>query len=58
MLNNPTIIFSGTSNRSLADSVCRYLNLDLGKAEISRFPDGEKHIQLVSDVRGVQIRED
>ena len=55
MLNNPTIIFSGTSNRSLAESVCRYLNLELGKVEISRFPDGEKHIQLESDVRGRDV---
>ena len=55
MLNNPTIVFSGMSNRPLAESVCHYLNLDMGRAEITRFPDGEKHIQLVSDVRGRDV---
>jgi ribose-phosphate pyrophosphokinase len=52
MLNNPTIIFSGTSNPPLAAAISRYMNMELGKAEISRFPDGEKLIRLESDVRG------
>jgi len=55
VLNHPTIVFSGSSNPSLAESICSYLNLELGKAEISRFPDGEKHIRLESDVRGRDV---
>ncbi len=55
MLNNPTIVFSGTSNPGLAESACRYLNLELGKADISCFPDGEKFIRLESDVRGRDV---
>lgn len=55
MLTSPTIVFSGTSNPELAKAVCRYLNMEPGKAEISRFPDGEKHIRLESDVRGRDV---
>jgi ribose-phosphate pyrophosphokinase len=55
MLNNPKIVFSGTSNRPLAEAVCQYLNLDVGRAEITCFPDGEKLIKLESDVRGRDV---
>lgn len=55
MINNPTIIFSGTSNPELAGAVARYMNMELGKAEISCFPDGEKLIKLESDVRGRDV---
>ncbi len=55
MINNPKIVFSGTSNSKLAEAVCRYLNLEPGKAEISQFPDGEKVIRLESDVRGCDV---
>lgn len=55
MINNPTIIFSGTSNPALAEEVARYMNMELGKVEISCFPDGEKLIRLESDVRGRDV---
>lgn len=55
MMNNPKIVFSGTSNQPLAQAVCRYLNMEPGKAEISHFPDGEKLIRLESDVRGCDV---
>lgn len=55
MLNNPTIVFSGSSNPELSKAICSYLNLELGKAEITCFPDGEKHIGLESDVRGRDV---
>ncbi len=55
MLNHPTIVFSGNSNPALAGAICEYLDLELGKAEISCFPDGEKLIRLESDVRGRDV---
>jgi len=55
VLNHPTIVFSGSSNPALAEAACNYLNLELGKVEISNFPDGEKHIRLESDVRGRDV---
>jgi ribose-phosphate pyrophosphokinase len=55
MLNHATIVFSGTSNPALTGAVCRYLNQEQGKVEITRFPDGEKIIRLESDVRGRDV---
>lgn len=52
MINNPTIVFSGNSHPQLAEAICKYLKMKLGKARIGRFPDGEKIIKLESDVRG------
>ncbi len=45
-------VFSGTSNPSLAESVCTYLGISLGIAKIEPFPDSEKFIKLEEDVRG------
>lgn len=45
-------VFSGTSNPVLAESVCSYLGISVGGANIEPFPDGEKFLQLEDDVRG------
>ena len=52
MLNHPMIVFAGSGNPALTDAVCSYLNIKPGQATIERFPDGEKHIKLDSEVRG------
>jgi ribose-phosphate pyrophosphokinase len=36
----------------LAEAVCNYLDISVGRAEISVFPDGEKLIRVEDDVRG------
>ena len=51
-LNESLKVFSGTSNAELTTAVCSYLEVPLGGAEISRFPDGEKAIRIEDDVRG------
>jgi ribose-phosphate pyrophosphokinase len=51
-LNNTLRVFSGSSNPALTSAVCKYLGISLGRAEISRFPDGEKVIRVEDDVRG------
>lgn len=45
-------VFSGTGNPKLADSVCKYMDVPPGRAEIVDFPDGEKLIRVEDDVRG------
>ncbi|MCG3137596.1 MAG: Ribose-phosphate pyrophosphokinase [Phycisphaerae bacterium] len=45
-------IFGGSSSQALAQKICRYLNLELGRANVSRFPDGETLVKLEDDVRG------
>lgn len=39
-------VFSGSSNKPLAEKVARNLNLKLSELEIHTFPDGEKRIQI------------
>ncbi len=51
-LNDNLKIFSGSSNLSLTSAVCKYLQIQIGAAKISRFPDGEKAIRVEDDVRG------
>jgi ribose-phosphate pyrophosphokinase len=51
-LSNSLKVFSGSSNPELARAVCKYLDIPLGGAQISRFPDGEKLIRVEDDVRG------
>lgn len=50
-----TKIFSGNANRPLAEEVCRYLNLDLGRATTGRFSDGEYNFQIEENVRGSDV---
>jgi ribose-phosphate pyrophosphokinase len=51
-LNNDLKIFAGSSNPDLTEAVCHYLTLERGKAQIERFPDGEKMVRIEDDVRG------
>jgi len=45
-------LFAGNSNRALADAVARHLDVDLGKAEVSTFSDGEVNVEINENVRG------
>nr|HID58716.1 ribose-phosphate pyrophosphokinase [Desulfobacterales bacterium] len=49
------IVFSGNSNRPLAEEVCQYLNIDLGRAQVKTFSDGEIQIEIEENVRGREI---
>lgn len=45
-------IFSGNSNRTLACSILNCLNLQIGKADVSHFSDGEISVSIKESVRG------
>jgi len=45
-------IFSGNSNPELALKICSKLGVPLGKADVSRFADGEINVQILENVRG------
>jgi len=49
------LIFAGNSNRRLADRIAKYLGVELGRAAVGRFPDGEVTVKLEGDVRGADI---
>ena len=48
-------IFSGGANLKLAQDICGFLHLPLGKITLSTFPDGERHCKIEEDVRGRDV---
>ncbi len=48
-------IFSGNAHRSLAEEICQYLGIELGRANTTRFPDGEFNFQILENVRGGDV---
>jgi len=48
-------IFSGSSNPQLAQSIARYLNIELGRSVLERFADGEIHFYIDESVRGEDV---
>jgi ribose-phosphate pyrophosphokinase len=48
-------IFSGTSNRSLAEKIAKNLGLQLSKLEVFVFPDGEKRVRILDKVLGEDV---
>jgi ribose-phosphate pyrophosphokinase len=49
------MIFSGNSNRSLAERVAQRLRMRLGSAEVGRFSDGEVAVEIDENVRGRDV---
>ena len=45
-------LFVGNSNRSLAESIGKYLELPLGLASVKRFADQEIFVEIQENVRG------
>ncbi|MEO9789102.1 MAG: ribose-phosphate pyrophosphokinase [Aurantimonas coralicida] len=48
-------LFSGNSNRVLAQSIGRYLELPLGEAMVRRFADQEVFVEIKENVRGEDV---
>jgi len=48
-------IFSGTANEPLADEVCKFLGMQRGQAQVTRFADGECYVQIQENVRGCDV---
>ncbi len=54
-LNNDLKIFTGNSNQALAQQICEYMNIPLGKINLSVFSDGELYCQILENVRGKDV---
>ena len=48
-------IFSGNSNRPLAEDICASINVPLGEATVTSFPDGESFVKINENVRGQDV---
>jgi ribose-phosphate pyrophosphokinase len=51
-MTNNLKVFTGNANPSLARAICGNLGIDLGRADVSRFSDGEINVELGENVRG------
>jgi ribose-phosphate pyrophosphokinase len=49
------MVFSGNANPKLAQKVAKQLNVQLGKASVSKFSDGEIMVELLENVRGRDV---
>src|SRR5580700_2346174 len=45
-------VFTGRANPQLAQKICEYLQIPLGKGDTELFPDGELIVKVDEDVRG------
>ncbi len=48
-------VFSGTSNRPLAERIAESIGIPLGKCAVSAFPDGETFVKIEENVRGEDV---
>jgi len=46
-------IFTGNSNRALTDEICKFVEIPLGRADVTHFSDGEIYVEIGENVRGV-----
>jgi ribose-phosphate pyrophosphokinase len=46
-------IFTGNSNRALAEAICKDLERPLARATVGRFSDGEIQVEIADNVRGM-----
>jgi len=48
-------VFSGRANLPLARRICDYLGIELGKARVTTFADGECNVKIEENVRGRDV---
>jgi ribose-phosphate pyrophosphokinase len=46
-------IFSGNANTAIAEEICKYVEIPLGRADVEHFSDGEIYVEVNENVRGV-----
>ncbi|WP_295985612.1 ribose-phosphate pyrophosphokinase [uncultured Variovorax sp.] len=50
-----TVLFTGNANPALAQEIATHLGIELGKAKVGRFSDGEVDIEIEQNVRARDI---
>ncbi len=48
-------IFTGSSNPILAEEICQYLEVPLGDALVTTFPDNESFVRFNENIRGADV---
>ena len=56
MATDPRLkVFAGSANLALAKEICEHLGIKLGDLSLTRFSDGEIHLQINENVRGTDV---
>lgn len=55
LANGEMMVFTGNANPVLAQEVVAHLDIELGKATVGRFSDGEVMVELLENVRGKDV---
>lgn len=55
MAYDSLMVFTGTANPQLAQDVVRHLSINLGRAKVARFSDGEIMVEILENVRGNDV---
>ena len=55
MTNDRLKIFTGNANPALAQEICQALGMELGRAMVRQFSDGEIYLQIKENVRGKDV---
>jgi len=45
-------IFTGNANPAIAEAICQYVEIPLGRCELTHFSDGEIYVEIGENVRG------
>ncbi len=53
--NGRVLVFSGRANPLLAEDICRYMNVALGRTVIRDFSDNEIYVKIDENVRGGDV---
>ena len=54
-MKNHLLIFSGNSNKKLANDICKFLKVKPADASVDTFSDGEIRVKINSNVRGHDV---
>ncbi len=55
MTQSSLMVFSGTANPELAQSIAETLGVPMGRANVGRFSDGEVMVEIMENVRGRDV---
>jgi ribose-phosphate pyrophosphokinase len=48
-------VFTGNANPELAEEITRHLRVPLGRADVTKFSDGEVNVEIMENVRGRDV---
>ncbi len=54
-MSSSPLLFSGSSNRALAEEIAKRLKVNLGKALVSKFKNEETRVEIQENVRGREV---